>query len=73
MPAQPFGPQHTRWDQITSKTKMLITHVLCGWPLLLVAWFCPCQQALLCRAIALHMHHGIWKASVVQRNTPTGF
>ena len=43
MPAQPFGPLRTRWDQITSKSEILITHVLCGCRPPLVAWVCPCR------------------------------
>lgn len=73
MPVQPFGPQRTRWDQITSKSEMLITHVLCGCPPLPAAWLCPCQQALLHGAVRLCTYHSLWKASVMQRNTPTGF
>jgi len=47
MPAQPFGPRCTRWDQITSESEMLVTHVLGGCLPPLAAWLCPCRWALL--------------------------
>lgn len=63
MPAQPFGPRRTRWDQITSKTEMLITHVLCGFP--------PAAAGL--ALPMLRTHHGVWKASVNAEKHPDRF
>lgn len=64
-PVYQMGPNYQQ--------EMLIMHVLCGCPLLLVVWLCSCRQALRRGAIAFHRHHGVWKASVSQRNTPRGF